>query len=70
VFSKIFPRNEHTVERGIRVVLGVVVLSLAFVGPQTPWGFIGIIPIVTGFIGSCPLYTVLGFSTCPLNDAS
>lgn len=68
--SKIFPRNEHNVERAVRITLGVVVLSLAFVGPQTPWGYLGIVPLVTGFIGSCPLYTVLGFSTCPLHDAS
>ena len=63
--SPFFSRNEHRVERGLRVVIGLAVLSLAFVGPQTPWGFLGLVPLVTGLVGSCPLYSVLGFSTCP-----
>ena len=63
--SRLFPINQHPVERGIRVLLGVVLLALAFVGPKTPWGFIGVIPLVTGLSGSCPLYTALGFSTRP-----
>ena len=58
-------RNEHTIDRTIRVLLGVVLLSLYFVGPKTPWGLIGIIPLATGLMGSCPLYSVLGISTCP-----
>ena len=63
--SKLFPTNEHPYERVARVLLGVGVLSLAFIGPKTPLGFIGIVPIATGLLGSCPLYTVFGFSTCP-----
>jgi len=51
-------------ERAIRVVLGLGILSLAFLGPRTPWGFLGIVPLVTGLIGSCPLYTLFGISTC------
>ena len=62
--SKIFPRNEHTVERALRVVLGLAILSLTFVGPQTLWGLVGLVPVATGLLGSCPLYTVLGVSTC------
>lgn len=68
MFEKILPRNEHTVERALRVALGLGLLAIAFVGPKTPWGFIGIVPLVTGLIGSCPLYTLLGISTCPMND--
>lgn len=67
--SKLFPRNEHDVERILRVVAGVVILSLAFVGPKTAWGYLGLIPIMTGAIGSCPLYTLLGLSTCPMKKA-
>jgi hypothetical protein len=63
--SKFFARNEHKVERLVRVVLGVAVLSLVFVGPQTYWGLLGVIPLATGLLGTCPLYSVLGFSTCP-----
>ena len=62
--SKILPINEGTPERVLRVIVGLGVLSLAFIGPKTPWGFLGLIPLATGFIGSCPLYTVLGISTC------
>ncbi len=63
--SKLFPLNEHPYERVARVLLGVGVLSLAFIGPKTPLGYIGIVPIATGLLGSCPLYTLFGFSTCP-----
>jgi Protein of unknown function (DUF2892) len=65
MFDKLFPANEHPIERVIRVALGLTVLSFAFVGPQTAWGFLGLIPILTGIVGSCPAYTLLGISTCP-----
>ena len=68
--DKILPRNEHTVERAVRVVIGIGLLCIAFVGPKTPWGYLGIIPLLTGLIGSCPLYTVFGFSTCPVKKGS
>ena len=60
----LFPKNEHRIERTLRVVLGLGLLAIVFVGPRTPWGWIGILPLVTGLVGSCPLYTVLGISTC------
>ncbi len=63
--SKFFARNEHKVERLVRVVLGVALLSLVFVGPQTYWGLLGVVPLATGLLGTCPLYSVLGLSTCP-----
>lgn len=62
----LFPRNEGAVDRVARVVLGAGLVSLVFVGPQTPLGWLGVIFIVTGAIGSCPLYRVFGFSTCPM----
>lgn len=63
--SKLLPTNEHPLERALRVVLGLALLSIAFVGPKTPWGFLGIVPIATGLLGSCPLYTLFGWNTCP-----
>lgn len=57
--------TEHPVERVVRVLLGLVLLSLVFTGPKTPWGWFGIILILTGASGLCPLYTLLGISTCP-----
>ena len=64
--SKVCPINEHSIERVVRVLVGIGLLSLVFVGPQTLWGWIGIVPLATGLIGSCPLYTVLGISTCSM----
>lgn len=65
MLSQFLPRNEHPAERALRIIVGVGLLSLVFVGPQTMWGLLGIIPLATGLLGSCPLYTVLGVSTCP-----
>ena len=56
--------NMGRIDRGLRAVVGVVLIALALVGPQTPWGWIGIIPLATAAIGWCPLYTLLGIRTC------
>ncbi len=70
MFKKIFPANEHSIERVARIILGIGLISIVFVGPETMWGLIGIVPLATGLMGSCPLYTLFGISTCPLkNDA-
>lgn len=61
-------RNVGTVDRVIRVVVGLILISLVFWGPQTNWGWIGLIPLVTGLVGSCPAYKLLGLSTCPLEE--
>jgi hypothetical protein len=60
-----FKVNEGTIDRAIRVVAGLVGLALVFVGPQTPWGWIGLVPLATGVIGFCPAYTLIGLSTAP-----
>ena len=56
--------NEHPIDRILRIVVGIGILSLAFVGPKTPWAYVGILPILTGIVGMCPLYSLLGISTC------
>jgi hypothetical protein len=56
--------NEGTLDRVIRVVLGIAVLSLAFVGPRSAWGYVGVVPLLTGAVGFCPLYRLIGVSTC------
>lgn len=66
--SKLFPVNEHVVERVLRVALGVALVGLAATGSVGPWGWVGVVQIATGLLGSCPLYTLLGFSTCPLKS--
>ncbi|MBK9030394.1 MAG: DUF2892 domain-containing protein [Myxococcales bacterium] len=64
----ILPRNEHRIDRALRLIVGVVLLALVFVGPKTLWGLIGLVPLVTGLLGSCPAYTLLGISTCPIKS--
>ena len=64
--SKLLPANEHVAERVVRVVLGLGLLSLLAIGPVPGWGLVGLIglvPLATGAIGSCPVYTIFGFST-------
>jgi hypothetical protein len=57
--------NEGSLDRVVRVVAGLVLLSLVFFGPRTPWGWIGLLPLVTGLVGFCPMYAPFHFSTCP-----
>ncbi len=56
--------NEGIVDRVIRTNAGVAILSLVFVGPKTLLGLFGLLPLVTGLTGICPLYNVIGISTC------
>ena len=57
-------RNEGTVDRVARVALGVVLIVLALRGMYTPWTWIGVVPLLTGALGTCPLYSILGINTC------
>ena len=61
--------NVGGVDRILRVIVGLILISLVFVGPQTPWGWIGIVPLVTGLFRFCPAYTLLGLNTCPMKKA-
>lgn len=58
--------NVGGIDRVLRAVLGVVLVALAVMGTIGPWGWIGLVPLATAALGVCPLYTVLGFSTCPM----
>ncbi|MEK6253587.1 MAG: DUF2892 domain-containing protein, partial [Gemmatimonadales bacterium] len=66
---KLFPHNMGKVDRVLRVIMGAVLISLVFVGPKTPWGWIGLVPLVTSLVGTCPLYTVFGWRTCPMKES-
>lgn len=57
-------RNVGTVDRIVRAVVGLGLLSLVFVGPETLWGLLGLIPLATAAIGYCPPYALLGINTC------
>ena len=61
-------KNEGTLDRVLRVIVGIGLLALVFVGPQTAWGWIGLVPLVTGLVGICPLYSILGINTCPMKS--
>ncbi len=60
--------NVGGIDKVVRIVAGAALLVLTFVGPFTatlyPWGLLGIVPLVTGLAGWCPLYTILGIKTC------
>lgn len=57
-------RNEGTIDRVIRIVVGLALIALVFVGPQTAWGWVGAVLLVTGLVGWCPAYRLLGIKTC------
>lgn len=61
-----FQKNEGGLDRVLRIVLGLALIALVFVGPATPWGWLGLVPLLTGLFGTCPLYSLLGLRTCPL----
>jgi hypothetical protein len=56
--------NEGTIDRVLRVLVGAGILSLAFIGPQTSWAYFGLVPLLTGLFGFCPLYAMFGINTC------
>ena len=65
--SRLFPVNEHGIERVARVAAGIGLVGAAVTGTLGPWAYIGVVPLLTGLLGSCPLYPRLGSSTCPMS---
>jgi hypothetical protein len=59
-----FKTNEGTLDRVLRVVAGLLLVGLAVTGTIGPWGWVGLVPLVTGLVGTCPLYVLLGIRTC------
>lgn len=57
-------KNIGSADKILRIVVGIVLIALVFVGPQTPWGWIGVIPLLTALLGFCPLYKIVGVNTC------
>jgi len=58
--------NEATWDRALRVVAGLLLIALAATGKIGVWGYIGVVPLLTGIAGHCPVYSVLGIDTCSL----
>ena len=65
------PINVGSIDRALRIVLGIALISQVFVGPLGPalWGWIGVIPLATAVMGWCPAYSLLGIKTCPTKNA-
>ena len=58
--------NVGTIDRAARVIVGLGLVAAAYADALGPWAWIGIVPLVTGVVGSCPLYAALGIDTCRL----
>ena len=58
--------NVGGIDRILRVVLGLVLIALTLTGTIGVWGWIGVVPLATAAFGFCPLYTLIGFSSCPM----
>lgn len=56
--------NIHKYERGARIAIGIALVAMAFVGPANKWFLVGLVPLVTGLVGWCPPYAMLGINTC------
>ncbi len=65
--NRTMSRNERTVDRTLRVIAGLVLLGLSVQGIYTPWTWLGVAPLLTGLVGVCPLYSLLGIRTCKVS---
>jgi hypothetical protein len=59
-------KNEGNLDRALRVGAGLLLIGLAATHTVGPWGYVGIVPLLTGAVGMCPLYAILGINTCPM----
>jgi hypothetical protein len=60
--------NVGGIDRILRIVIGLALIALTLTGTIGVWGWIGVVPLLTAGLGTCPLYSVLGFSTCPVKS--
>ena len=64
-----FKSNVGGIDRIVRIVAGIVLIALTLMGVIGVWGWIGIVPLATGLLSTCPVYSLLGFNTCPMSTA-
>lgn len=64
-----FKNNVGGIDRIVRIVVGLALIGLTLTGTIGVWGWIGVVPLLTAALGTCPLYTILGFSSCPMKKA-
>ena len=60
--------NEGGIDRVVRVLVGLGLIALAATGTVGVWGYIGVVPLLTGALGVCPAYSLLGINTCPMKS--
>ena len=60
--------NVGTIDRAFRIIVGIVLITLAATGIFAPWGWIGLVPLLTGIFKYCPAYQILGMNTCPMDS--
>ena len=58
--------NSGTVDRAARVIVGIALIAMAATGTIGAWGYIGVVPLLTGAIGFCPAYAIFGMNTCSI----
>lgn len=58
--------NVGGIDRILRIVLGLALVALTLTGTIGAWGWVGVVPMLTGALGICPIYTMLGCSSCPV----
>jgi len=56
--------NTGCIDRALRAVIGLALITMAATGTVGMWGWIGVVPLLTGLIGFCPIYTIMGINTC------
>ncbi len=61
--------NVGTADRALRILAGVILIALTLSNTIGPWGWLGVVPILTGLFRFCPAYTLLGIRTCPVDSA-
>jgi len=64
-----FKTNVGGIDRVLRIVAGLVLIGLTLMGTIGPWGWIGVVLLATGLLSTCPLYSIIGLSTCPMKSA-
>lgn len=61
-----FKTNEGSIDRILRILAGLILISLVFIDPKSVWGWVGLVPLLTGIVGTCPLYSLLGINSCKI----
>ena len=57
--------NVGGIDRVLRILVGLALISLVFIGPKVIWGWVGVVPLLTGIFKFCPAYKLIGVNTCP-----